>query len=275
MEPSAMPQTTLDAQATEQELIRHAQTAVSNCNWTVGECATRWTQKFARGRTDADFGELVGMSGDQVYQRRRVFENFAEVQERYVSLKWSHFYIALNWNEAAECLSWANDNEATIAEMKAWRRLQQGEDVTTTAAEDDEASSWGNDGTSAFGEHGSQGAVPVRAESDLDLPAVRVPMPGGDGKRATADAAGLSQGEYAPYRTGATTPPREVLDEVPGSLPSISVEQSVKRLAVMLERCAKSITPEVQRKFSQLPEKVRTRFLASLMELRERTAELK
>lgn len=275
-----MPQTNLDAHVTEQELIQRAQTAVSNCNWTVGECATRWTQKFARGRTDADFGELVGMSGDQVYQRRRVFETFADVQDRYVSLKWSHFYIALNWNDAAECLSWANDNEATIAEMKAWRRLQQGEDVTTTAAEDEEAGSWGRDGASAFVEFGSQGAVPVRSESDLELPAVRVAMPGGDGKRgardaATAEAAGLSQGEYAPYRTGATKPPREVLDEVPGNQPSISVEQSVKRLAVMLERCAKSITPEVQRKFSQLPEKVRTRFLASLMELRERTAELK
>ena len=110
---------------------------------------------------------------------------------------------------------------------------------------------------------------------------MRAPMPGGDGKRgsrdaATADAAGLSQGEYAPYRTGAITPPpREVLDEIPGSQPSVSVEQSVKRLAIMLERCAKAITPEVQRNFSHLPEKVRTRFLASMKDLRERTAELK
>jgi hypothetical protein len=275
-----MTQTKFDAHVTEQELIQRAQTAVSNCNWTVGECATQWTKKFARGRTDADFGELVGMSGDQVYQRRRVFETFADVQERYAALKWSHFYIALNWDNAAECLSWANDNEATIAEMKAWRRLQQGEDVTT-AADDGEGVPWGGDGASAFGELGSPGAATVRSESDLDLPAVRAPMPAGDGKRgsresATADAAGLSQGEYAPYRTGATKPPpREVLDEIPGSQPSVSVEQSVKRLAIMLERCAKAITPEVQRNFSQLPEKVRTRFLASLKDLRERTAELK
>jgi hypothetical protein len=261
-------------------LIQRAQLAVSDCNWTVGECAAQWTKKFARGRTDADFGELVGMSGDQVYQRRRVFETFADAQERYASLKWSHFYIALNWEDAAECLSWANDNDATIAEMKAWRRLQRGEEVTSNPADED-AGQWGGDGASAFGEYGAPGTAPVRSEADLELPAVRVAAAGNDGKRssrdtATADAAGLSQGEYAPYRTGATKPPpREVLDEVPGSMSAVSAEQSVKRLSVMIERCAKAVTPEVQRNFSQLPEKVRTRFLASLMDLRERTADLK
>ena len=275
-----MTETKLESHVTEQALIQRAQIAVSNCNWTVGECAAQWTKKFARGRTDADFGELVGMSGDQVYQRRRVFETFADAQERYASLKWSHFYIALNWDDSTECLSWANDNEATIAEMKAWRRLQRGEDVTVEP-DGGEAGQWGGDGASAFGDYGSQGTTPVRSEADLELPAVRVATSGNDGKRgsregATADAAGLSQGEYAPYRTGATKPPtREVLDEVPGSMPSVSTEQSVKRLSVMIERCAKAITPDVQRNFSQLPEKVRTRFLASLMELRERTAELK
>ena len=274
-----MTEINLESHVTEQELIQRAQIAVSNCNWTVGECAAQWTKKFARGRTDADFGELVGMSGDQVYQRRRVVEAFADGKDQYAALKWSHFYIALNWEDSAECLSWANDNGATIAEMKAWRRLQRGEDIT--AEPDDEATQWGGDGASAFGEYGSQGTAPVRSEADLELPAVRAATSGSDSKRgsresATADAAGLSQGEYAPYRTGATKPPpREVLDEVPGSMPSVGTEQSVKRLSVMIERCAKAITPEVQRNFSQLPEKGRTRFLASLMDLRERTAELK
>lgn len=272
-----MTNTKLESHVTEQELIQRAQLAVSDCNWTVGECAAQWTKKFARGRTDADFGELVGMSGDQIYQRRRVFEAFADVQEKYASLKWSHFYIALNWEDSAECLSWASDNDATIAEMKAWRRLQRGEDVTNDPSDDER---WGGDGASAFGDYGTQGTVPVRSESDLELPPVRVATTGNDGNRgsrevASADAAGLSQGEYAPYKTGATKPPREVLDEIPDSQPSVSVEQSVKRLSVMLERCAKAITPEVQRNFSQLPEKVRTRFLASLMDLRERTAEMK
>ena len=58
-----MSHTITAAHETEKDLIQRAQTAVSQCNWTVGECAVQWTKKFARGRTDADFGELVGMSG--------------------------------------------------------------------------------------------------------------------------------------------------------------------------------------------------------------------
>ena len=92
---------------TEQELIQTAQRAISSCNWTVGECATKWTRRFARGRTDADFGAVVGLSGDQVYQRRRVWETYAEVREEFEQLKWSHFYISLTWEDAAECLTWA------------------------------------------------------------------------------------------------------------------------------------------------------------------------
>jgi hypothetical protein len=274
-----MSQTKTATHETEKELIQRAQTAVSQCNWTVGECAVQWTKKFARGRTDADFGELVGMSGDQVYQRRRVCETFADVKENYPALKWSHFYIALNWDDAAESLSWANENEATIAEMKAWRRLQLGEDVTTSAPDDQESLLVGSDGAGAFDAYESDRPGVVRAEGDLDLPATRAPMPGGSTKRGreTADAATLSAsaGEYAPFKTGATSAPRETLDDVPGTASSVSVEQTVKRLAVMLERCAKTITPEVQRRFAKLPEKVRVRFVAAMKDLRERAADLK
>ena len=267
------------AHETEKELIQRAQTAVSQCNWVVGECAIQWTKKFARGRTDADFGELVGMSGDQVYQRRRVCETFTDAKANYSALKWSHFYIALNWDNAAECLSWAHENEATIAEMKAWRRLQLGEDVTTSATDDQEALLIGSDGAAAFDAYDGDRPGVVRAEGDLDLPASRAPMPASSANRGreTADAATLSAsaGEYAPFRTGATTAPREMLDEVPGNAPSLSVEQTVKRLATMIERCAKSITPDVQRQFANLPEKVRVRFVAAVRELRDRASDLK
>src|SRR5207249_5275272 len=162
----------------------------------------------------ADFGELVGMSGDQVYQRRRVWETFADVQVQYASLKWSHFYIAVTWDDAAECLNWANDNDATIAEMKAWRRLQHGEDVTTAPPEDGDTVPWGGDGASAFGAYGSDGQASVRTEADLELPAVRAPLPTsveaqrGTRGAVTADAAGPAQGGYAACCTGAPQRPR-------------------------------------------------------------------
>jgi hypothetical protein len=72
----------------EDELISRAQLAVSQCNWSVGECAAKWTQKYARGRTDADFASLLGLSPDQIFQRRRVWETFADVHATYPTLKW-------------------------------------------------------------------------------------------------------------------------------------------------------------------------------------------
>ncbi|MCA8986663.1 MAG: hypothetical protein KDA78_03425 [Planctomycetaceae bacterium] len=118
---------------TEESLLERARTALSQCNWVVGECAARWTEKYARGRTDADFGSQVGLSGDQIFQRRRVWETFHDVRDEYSQLKWSHFYVALNWEDSAECFSWAEENKATVAEMRAWRRSVHGEDLTTEA----------------------------------------------------------------------------------------------------------------------------------------------
>ncbi|MBX3438790.1 MAG: hypothetical protein KF861_14950, partial [Planctomycetaceae bacterium] len=121
---------------TEEDLIQRAQEALNQCNWVIGECAAAWTERYARGRTDADFGSRIGLSSDQVYQRRRVWETFGDVRSEYPRLKWSHFYAALNWDDAAECLGWAEEMQATIAEMKAWRRAQHGEDLTERADEE-------------------------------------------------------------------------------------------------------------------------------------------
>ena len=110
--------TAVEAPETEQKLVYTAQRAISSCNWTVGECATQWTKRYANGRTDADFGSMVGLSGDQVYQRRRVWETFDDVRGNYTQLKWSHYYVALTWNDSPECLAWAEENQATVAETR-------------------------------------------------------------------------------------------------------------------------------------------------------------
>ena len=86
----------------EEQLISKARDAVSQCNWVVGECASKWTQRYAKNRTDADFGQMVGLSGDQIFQRRRVWEAFGESHKNFGSLKWSFFYVALNWDDAED-----------------------------------------------------------------------------------------------------------------------------------------------------------------------------
>lgn len=126
------------AEMNEEQLIEAAQRALSSCNWSIGKYASEWTERFSRGRTDAEFGASIGMSGDQVRQRRATYQRFGGISDTYPNLKWSHFYIALTWEDATECLQWANEIEATVAEMKAWRRAKNGEDLTQPAIEDNE-----------------------------------------------------------------------------------------------------------------------------------------
>jgi hypothetical protein len=116
------------ADMTEEALVARARNAVSVESWVVGECAAQWTKRFARGRSDGDFGILLGLSREQVCARRLVFEKFDGHPTR-ISLSWSHFYAALGWEDADEVLNWAAESEATIAEMRAWRRAQRGEDL--------------------------------------------------------------------------------------------------------------------------------------------------
>ncbi|SFI19412.1 hypothetical protein [Planctomicrobium piriforme] len=253
----------------EDQLVARAQQALSSCNWEIGACAAQWTQRYARGRTDADFGQLIGLSGDQVFQRRRVWETFADVYENYPRLKWSHFYVVVNWDDAAECLQWANDMEATVAEMKAWRRAQHGEDLSEAVAEE---APFGTDAyltagvgmvqdPDAFvreGRGGDYSEVPF--ESDAERPEL-----------ATSAAREAGHGEYAPFgkgargsAPGAEAPQREAL----------SPEQVVKKVVVTLERAVAALSPSVLESFSELPLPLQQRLLDAVENLQARTAGL-
>ena len=116
------------ADLTEEALVARARSAVSLESWVVGECASQWTKRLARGRSDGDFGMLLGLSREQVCARRLVFEKFDGHATR-AALSWSHYYAALSWEDADHVLQWAADAEATVAEMRAWRRAQHGQDL--------------------------------------------------------------------------------------------------------------------------------------------------
>lgn len=257
----------------EEQLVARAQEAVSQCRWVVGECAATWTERYARGRTDGDFAILIGISGDQVYQRRRVWETFHGIREEYSSLKWSHFYAALTWDDARDCLSWAEETHSTVAEMRAWRRAQRGEDLSVAADEEETiqyipSSTEPVQDPDAFGgEMGHGMPLPVGAGSDSERPILA----------GVARQGGTGDEEYTPFRTGATTPaPRGGLADRP-TAPSEppTTEQLTKRLTSTLERFVKLMTPEFRREFRGLPAPVKERFLDAVAELREHVAELK
>ena len=263
----------------ENELIERAKESISDNNWVVGECAAKWTKKYARGRSDADFGNLVGMTGDQVFQRRRVWETFADVSGNYDSLKWSHFYVALNWDDAPECLLWAEENHATVAEMRAWRRLQRGEDLTVPAETEgipDELISYVPDDPTmvkdpdAFGQEDSFASDRAAASSGDRQAQLTVAA----AERGVSD----SGSDYSPFRQGAGgAAPKEQLEEVPAAVaerPKPNTAQTVKRMTTTLERCLKVMTPEFGQEFRDLPEKVRNRFIKSVGELSSKVADL-
>ena len=264
---------------TEQQLIQTAQDAINHSRWVVGECAARWTKRYARGRTDADFGLLIGLTGDQVYQRRRVSETFGAIRDQFRAVKWSHFYACLNWDDARDCLQWAEEMQATVAEMRAWRRAQRGEDLTSEPEPVDESDpnirflstepAWVQDPAEFEGR-------PARGES-------REPAAGNAGDDGQNRLAGVARqfdpdgGEYSPYRQGAGSPaPREgrtetaVADDDSGP----STEQLVKRMTSTLERCVKILTPEFTREFRRLPEPLRNKLIKVVGELSSRAGDL-
>ena len=258
----------VDQKETEEQLIERAQRALTRCNWEIGDCASNWTQRYARGRTDADFGSQIGLSGDQVYQRRRVWDTFSDVYEQYTTLRWSHFYAALNWDDAPECLQWANDMQATVAEMEAWRRALHGEDLTAPAEEEEPLSR-------------SVELLTPEAGVDRDLDSVGS---GGEGRGepdpATAgrgrdgstvlEAArdSSSEGEYAPFGKSA----RGEFSEKTSDREAPSAEQALKRIAGALERCDAALTPDVLQAWNDASVKVRQRILDSIDNLQSKTA---
>lgn len=259
----------------EEDLISRAQHAVSQCNWSVGECACKWTQKYARGRTDADFAAMLGLSADQVFQRRRVWETFADVHVDYRSLKWSHFYAALNWDNAPECLQWADENDATVAEMKAWRRALRGEDLTTEAVDDE----WGvtyvpSEAVAVkdpadFGESDRRGRG-GRTDAAVDRSAAETVA----GVARDSSGNGGDSG-YAPFRSGAGSPaPKESDSVATAPRPHLSPEQLISRMSGTLERVNEALTPDVLKAFKALPEKKRSRFLKAVSGLSTKTARL-
>ncbi len=257
---------------TESQLVETAQIAVSRCNWVVGRCAAEWTTRYARGRTDADFAALVGLSADQVYQRRRVWETFADVREQYEAEstagrpkrgpRWSHFYVALTWDDAPECLEWAAENEATVAEMKAYRRALHGEDLSAPAARGPADDFAGDPSVIRL----PTDPVPVRDPDQFATPSGERPPwdeDGGDAARPPAALAALREtgpgggdsedGEsggdaYAPFSAGAVTPP----GGSDGADAEDKTDSNAARLTKTLQRVDATLTEAVVDSFRHL-----------------------
>lgn len=57
----------------ERQLVEEATGAVEGANWTIGRCAAEWVEKYANGRTDGEFADLIGVSRQRVNFARRIW----------------------------------------------------------------------------------------------------------------------------------------------------------------------------------------------------------
>lgn len=237
----------------EEQLIERAKASLSDCNWTLGECAALWTQKYARGRTDFDFGMMVGMSGDQIRQRRVVWETFSDVSDMYPNLKWSHFYVAVTWDDAADCLSWANEMEATVAEMKAWRRAQHGEDLSEPADEYE----WISDPN------------PPRAATESDTTSAEVGSSYAANDRIdVAPDSRVAVADSAPRETEAA----ETITGTARQPTHLELSQEVySRASISLEKIVMALSPEVVESFNDMPLDLQERVINAVKKLIQKT----
>src|SRR5690606_29615973 len=93
------------AEETEEQLIERAQEAAKRRDtacWELGRIASEWTQRFARGRTDADFAKIVGISQRSINYYRRVYERFPRFWNHGANLSFRHLREALNWEDAED-----------------------------------------------------------------------------------------------------------------------------------------------------------------------------
>jgi hypothetical protein len=199
-----------------------------------------------------------------------VAETFGDTHEEYPALKWSHFYIALAWDDAPECLQWADENGATVAEMKAWRRAIRGEDLTTDPPMDDFAGD-----PSVL--HVSTEPVVVRDPGDYEDGGKPVNGRTNGDRTPTVGSAPRGTDDYAPFRSDAGSPPPKGETEsttATAVAEKPSAENIFKRATSSLVRINAALTPEVLAEFNALPKKVRKQFTMAVAELSNKTAKL-
>jgi hypothetical protein len=101
---------------------------ISTTNWDKGEIICQWRDSLkasevaSSDRSDEAWSQLVGgVTPQHVGRLRRTFERFGHVYKEYEGVFWSHFYAALDWDDAEMWLEGAVQNNWSISGMRQQR----------------------------------------------------------------------------------------------------------------------------------------------------------
>lgn len=108
---------------------------ISQTNWEKGAIIVQWREKTsdpadeASSRSDEVWSRLVGgVSPQHVGRLRRTWERFGASQETFPGLFWSHFYAALDWDDAEMWLEGAVREGWSVSRMRTRRWETLGSD---------------------------------------------------------------------------------------------------------------------------------------------------
>jgi hypothetical protein len=101
---------------------------ISTSNWKKGEIISAWRkslqEKSARSTeySDEAWSQLVGgVTPQHTGRLRRTFERFGSAASEFEGLFWSHFYAALDWEDAEMWLEGAVQNKWSVSRMRKQR----------------------------------------------------------------------------------------------------------------------------------------------------------
>ena len=101
---------------------------ISTTNWDKGAIICQWRDSLKQQEaavaeySDEAWAQMVGgVSSQHVGRLRRTSERFGHVFNEYDGLYWSHFYAALDWDDAEMWLEGAIQNKWSISQMRHQR----------------------------------------------------------------------------------------------------------------------------------------------------------
>jgi len=218
---------TQQSEETEQQLVERIKNMNSQTAWSVGAMISRL--KHDHGLTDEQIASRTELSREVVTQRRTVWESFGDCNSSY-KLSWTHFREAVAWDDAPECLQWADEMQASVAEMKAWRRSQHGEDLT----EQEEYAPWSEQGP------------PTERETPLDVAAEETPKQHSSNIRATFEQPRtVAQEKPADARRDESSQVSRIYDGLEQSIQMLRDYQKLQKHRQMTENLLEIINEQI------------------------------
>ena len=103
-------------------------TLVSTTNWEKGQIICKWRKQLEHKDvktseySDEAWSQLVGgVTPQHVGRLRRCYDRFGHVYNEYEGIFWSHFYAALDWDDAEMWLEGGVQNKWSVSAMRKQR----------------------------------------------------------------------------------------------------------------------------------------------------------